>query len=284
MTVPPFPAGRRPTPYRVADWVELSALSRRTAFKRGDLKSALAIEDVKDPDALEEAVWSVLGNRASIFGEQWPLTLRGNLLTARTNRSSRAKTIYKYFCLLGLGNIEDQDRRLFELLVYEVLKVNFEGNALHVGAPASAGMDPSFRVRVAQYATVSKLGRLEVGHEPLPDDKDLGLDVVAWIPNKDGRGGDLHFLVQCATGADWSEKLNDLNLRKWTPHINWAVPVRVFCVPMTLPATGDEWIRASLEAGLVLDRPRLHGLKGWEKVSASVHDGVASRVVQLSVA
>lgn len=282
--VPPFPTEWRPQVDEVADWVEYYVLATGRQFKRGDLKSALSRENLANPDLVEQSVWSELLHRSRIYGERWPIAVSGERLEPNATDPDEL-TIYKYFCLLGMGQLDDIDRRLFEEIVTVLLAAIFGPNALRIGAPASPGMPKSFRKRVAHYASISGLLQNELTQDPLPKDKDLGLDVIGWWPWKDGRGGYLHFLVQCATGRDWREKLSDINLKVLNRHINWSVmPVRVFSVPRVISLAEDFWIRVADEGGLILDRPRLHELLKQSAFDASMVRDIGARVEELSIA
>jgi hypothetical protein len=51
----------------------------------------------------------------------------------------------------------------------------------------------------------------------------MGMEIVDSLSFEDDRGGYLHFVGQCATGADWKDKLPELNPHKIGDNINWAV-------------------------------------------------------------
>jgi len=96
----------------------------------------------------------------------------------------------------------------------------------------------------------------------------------------DGRGCYVHFMGQCATGADWREKLTELNPLKWKDHINWAVPpVRFFATPFVL--LHEEFRRRSLDGGLILDRPRLMMLKEKIKLGRGLNGRLQRYCAQL---
>jgi len=281
--VPPFPVGRRPVTGRVADWVELSALARRVAFKRGDLRSAISVEDIEAPERVEEATWAELKWRSELYGDRWPLRLTGQRLTRRSP-SPADLWFYRFLCLCGLGSLDDADRQLFELVIAELVSALTGSPSLHVGHPASSGQHASFRQRVEDYVNASGILKQEVMNPLLPDDKDLGLDVVSWIPFRDSRGGAVHFLAQCATGSDWKNKLNDIDLDVWSYHINWCVsPVRVFAVPFALRMAPERWVRLNAQAGMVVDRPRLLELAERVPLSAGLRKAVRKRALVLSV-
>lgn len=90
--------------------------------------------------------------------------------------------------------------------------------------------------------------------------KDLGLDVIAWLPMPDGRMGQIFLVTQCATGAtDWETKFDDVS---WPKLENWIRPLprewgtRCFAVPFHVPNTA-KWQDVSKRAGLFLDRARI---------------------------
>lgn len=279
--LPPFPVSKQPTASEVADWCECAALLTGVDFKRGDLKSAISREDVTAPELLEEQAWSELQHRAKLLGDRWPLEMSDTRLTSR-NWTTDHTLIYQYLCLIALGDIDAEDRILFEQIVECIVASRIGSTVDRIGHPARGGASSSFRERAAQYAEKSHLRELEFLSEPLPHDKDLGLDVVGWLPSADGRGGYLHFLFQCATGKNWDEKLHDIDLDLIAPHIKWAVtPVRVFCIPVIVNLPHAQWIRLSMQAGWVMDRPRLLEISVGLTLRAEVRDNIAARTLEL---
>ncbi|WP_146048081.1 MULTISPECIES: hypothetical protein [unclassified Microbacterium] len=276
-----FPAGEGPDFREVADWCEYTALTQTADFKRGDLKSAISRENISSADLLEEQAWAELTTRAGLFGATWPLELDGSRLR-RAAATEDARTLYRYLCLLGMGQLDNVDRKLFEEIVRAIFAVTFGENTMRIGHPASAGMSTSFRERAKHYATAAGLTSSEYLNDPLPDDKDLGLDVVSWHGTGDNRGGELHFLVQCATGKNWPEKGDDIHLGTISPHLNWAVtPVRVFCIPAVAHLPEQQWIRFCRRAGLVLDRPRLIEAGTNIELSDALRTAIHTREVAL---
>lgn len=284
LQLPSFPVGHPPEVGAVADWCEFAALARTPSFKRGDLKASLSQEGHDDADLIEESVWHELLSRSRLFADRWPLRLVGNRLTRRSPCPVPI-ALYRFLCLLGLGAVDAVDRTTFEVLVAELLTAFTDQAGLHVGAPASEGMDPSFRERVKAYIAQSGLLTTEVKAAPLPADKDLGVDAISWWPFGDDRGASLHFLAQCATGGDWEEKLNDIDLEVWKDHIHWGVPpVRVFAVPFVISLAEAKWVRTSRRGGLILDRPRLVEIATWVDLSPVLIRALGSRVRELGAA
>ncbi|MFL5796799.1 MAG: hypothetical protein ACJ77A_02555 [Actinomycetota bacterium] len=268
----------------MADWVEFMALARTSAFKRGELKTAIGQENVESPETLEQEAWYALEQRAALFQETWPLRLVGNRLRRRTP-SPINLGLYRFLCLLGFASLEATDRKLFELVVTKLVEPLTGTPAINVGHPAAAGMDASFRNRIEAYSQAAKLLPSEVKAGLLPDDKDLGLDIVTWLPFKDQRGAFLHVLVQCATGPDWEGKLHDIDITVWRGHINWGVePVRIFAVPGVIFLPEAKWVRASQKGGLILDRPRLIELSTRLELPPDLVRAMAARTRLLAAA
>lgn len=180
-----------------------------------------------------------------------------------------------FLAALGMRvNIDHDGRVLFEECVAE-LSTGLTGNpAMRIGHPRKPPIPTPLKEAIELYCAES--GELEgVFKAPQAADKDLGLDVATWLTFKDKRGGYLHFIGQCATGADWVDKLVDLNTPVLKDHVYWAVePVRFFATPFVVPS--EKFRRSSLKAGLVLDRPRLMELAERRAVPQALVDRLAA--------
>lgn len=151
--------------------------------------------------------------------------------------------------------IENQGRILFESCVAEIVEGLTRIPGIRIGFPRVSPVPSDLTEAVKLYCERSC--EPEGFSKSFPaTDRDLGIDVVSWFPFRDKRGAFVHLVGQCATGADWKEKLPELNPHKWTDHLNWAVlPVRFFATPIVLRKEANR--RLSMDGGLLLDRPRL---------------------------
>jgi len=282
--VPAAPVGSQMSAANLADWAEAFALLSGQTFKRGDLKSA--VDGLDAPrESLVESAWNILETRGKVLGPSYPFTVQDARLKAVGSLGNSGTIVYAYCAMLAYSSLEDADRLLFENLVYYILKTRFAGAAMRIGHPATGFMPSSFRDRVIRYAKISKLQEDEVGKPPLPADKDLGLDVVAWYSHVDRRGGDLHFLVQCATGQDWMTKTHDIDLIKIAPHINWgSTPVRIMCIPHSVTIDAARWMRTSREAGTLFDRSRLVNELQAAQVPDALRADIEGRILELGAA
>jgi hypothetical protein len=266
MKAPTFPSGDEAS--EVADWVELSVMSKGTAQKRGNLTTTLEREDAK-VDAAD--VFDEVERRHKLMGTLWPFKLDDPVDARIVEKRSKAKgkMLYSFLAALALRqNITPEGRILFEECVTE-LSGAFTGRAgIRIGFPRKAPVPTSLADAVDKYVKDSSELEGKMKAPPLTDG-DLGMDVANWLPFKDQRGGYLHLIGQCATGADWSDKLTELNTYKWLDHIHWAVPpVRFFATPFVISV--QDFRRSSLDGGLVLDRVRLMELADKQSLSGEL--------------
>lgn len=87
--------------------------------------------------------------------------------------------------------------------------------------------------------------------------KEEGLDLVVHSPFADNRVGRAYFLMQCASGGDWEDKLHTPRIEVWNKLIVFTTdPRRGFCFPLAL---GEDEFRATCAkcTGLLMDRYRL---------------------------
>jgi hypothetical protein len=90
--------------------------------------------------------------------------------------------------------------------------------------------------------------------------KDSKLDIVAWRGFPDGRPSQIVMFGQCAGGANWKSKLNELNPDSfwdiWMAESKVSVPLRSVFMPHRL-FDDEEWKRHAREARLLFDRCRI---------------------------
>ena len=221
-------------------------------------------------------VFDELERRNNLMGNLWPFELDDNVnarVVSVRGANPRGRALYTFLAALGLRqNITADGRVLFEECVNE-LSAAITGRAgIRIGFPRKAPVPTSLADAVDLYCKESceQEGKMKA---PPATDNDLGLDIATWISFRDKRGGYLHLIGQCATGADWPDKLTELNPEKWNDHVSWAVkPVRFFATPFIVSV--QEFRRASKDGGLMLDRVRLLELARTRPLS----DSIAKRV------
>lgn len=248
--VPPLPTD--PSVVELADWAELVTLSRGR-LPRGKLSTEATRNG--GTDILVADAWNELTQRAVLSGDHWTFTISVDQLEPRS-ASDEDNLLPAFFAALGLREqIQNPHRELFEQCVSELV-LSLVPSALRLGHPRRDPVPSSFREAFKRY-----VDRIDEPLLALPPstDNDLKMDVVAWLSLGDGRGGYIHLIGQCATGADWEEKLEELNLDVIADHVKWAVsPTRFFATPHVVPS--QHFRRTSQRGGLILDRSRLLNL------------------------
>jgi hypothetical protein len=257
-----------PSVEEATDWAELVAL-KRGSVARGKLSTE--VSRAGGNELLVTDAWVELRERAGLSGHDWTFTIDDARLT-RSNEDADRNILPAFLAALVLRvNIENHHRALFEQCVTEIVR-GILPESLRIGHPRRPPVPSSFRVAFKSY--VDQVDEAVVSLPPSTDN-DLKMDVLAWRKFGDARGGYLHLVGQCATGADWEEKLNELDLDVIKDHVNWGVdPVRFFATPYVVAS--QHMRRTTKKAGLVLDRPRLLELERSAKLDPDTRDELRS--------
>jgi len=86
---------------------------------------------------------------------------------------------------------------------------------------------------------------------------EAGLDILCHYPLGDGRPGTPVFLVQCASGGQWEDKLRTPDIRIWGRIVTFTgTPKKAFAMPYSL--TDRDFVRVcNIVDGMLLDRYRI---------------------------
>lgn len=245
---PPMPQDTRS---RLADWLELETLIRpRGVATRSDvLRLYDFMEDAGhelefdeltgeelETEILEhgrsecaDEVLAEIEHRAQTLDADYPFDIelvrhQWRLSVAEPVQNERiraARTCYR-FCLLAStlrdGRISGNTAAVqhlmanhFQAIATDAAAGVLNGQAISFGFPRPSGL--GFR---AALADASQQMRLGTPLETMPlhsngQEKDAGIDVIAWRDFRDGRPSKLVLLGQVASGHDWKDKsvLND---------------------------------------------------------------------------
>lgn len=251
------------------DWVEASVGFIDDLVSQGDVVDMLQENEVyDDQDFAAELVgniWVELRRREDSMGTGSPFETQRRVV----RRVGDWRSVPEYsFCLLlslqawyrkwasGFEKEYTVQGDLFEQLTADCL--TWMGWDVHV-----TGWSPGNASKIR--AVVSALaGHLQEDEIPGAVEKwfssqanEEGLDLVCSNPFPDGRGGRPLFFFQCASGANWTDKLNTPNLDVWTRVISYTTkPQCGFSLPFGL--LDKEFERsAGAVNGFLLDRYRL---------------------------
>ncbi len=273
----------------LADWIESSTLFVDSEVSQSDVSDILMeyniYEDEDFASELLEDTWSDLARRALWLNDAYPFQITGR--TIRSKSTSWQDSPALAFCLFlalsrcyraAMSNWRNQNDRsyveqghLFERLTDEALQAL--GWQVYRTGWASGIQNAAFKKIVSDVAEQLKEPFVNAPIlEMYPDANEYGLDIVCHQPFRDGRGGKPVYLLQCASGDDWKDKLQTPDIETWKKFITFSSsPQRAFAMPFTLEDT--EFYRSCSEInGMLLDRYRLlsAGASGNNWISSSL--------------
>lgn len=273
----PLPPGNE-DPRELADWLELNALVGRAkqanlddmtdGLRTGVLGSSAQELPPQQADRLEGIAASVraeIQSRVRQAREAYPFRLRGSSLE-RTITNDRCRSSTYAFCLmLSVTSWEQRRRkgyfpdRIFEEVSCLAAKRYLGGEALRFGWPRVRGVFPRrFDQAVEKLCVRIGEGTGYRNNYATGNEKDAGLDVVAWHPI-DERPGKLILFGACATGHNWEQKLVELQPREFCDTYllgRFALePSKAFFTPQVMPQ--EHWWGYSFKAGMLFDRCRI---------------------------
>lgn len=155
------------------------------------------------------------------------------------------------------GRDSTQQGDLFEMLTKEALERILPNWLVH-----RTGWTPGSPVRLAEAAAdvASRLGE-ELGDLAIwggTQAHEEGLDLLCYRSLEDERAGVPVFLVQCASGKNWRDKLKTPDLEIWTKIVVFASrPKKAFSMPFALSNSTEFKRNCARVDGLLLDRCRL---------------------------
>jgi len=254
----------------LCDWVESSVLFDQEAVTAMSLVDVLCEEDLCEN---QEAAYIVMGDvwaefdrRKSCIGLNWPFVLSND--TIEPAREWQEAPDYAFCLLLSLTIryrrwartcVTDygEQGELFEDVTKESLTKQFsDWQFLQTGWSRS-------RAQKLQHVVQQVASFL--GEEEKPNllrwtketAKDAGLDIICQRPFRDGRVALPVYLIQCASGADFEDKLKTPDLSIWTKVVDFVVePRRAFATPYAF--SDEDFIRyATRVEGLLLERYRI---------------------------
>ncbi|MCU0917856.1 MAG: hypothetical protein MUC88_25325 [Planctomycetes bacterium] len=247
-------------PIALADWLELLALTATdTNASYGDLQRVLNSLSVENLDGVLNGTMSELNRRVDAARDSYPFTFSGTLL--QTRGDWRDYTSY-VFCLL-LSYCDDKKKRIpgvrhelmFEQLSCIAAQKYIGGDVLRFGFPRRE-LPRGFRD--ALTVICGKVKEWTPSTEKTLGRKDGGLDLIAWRHFPDQQIGKLILFGHCASGADWGEKITELQpddfCSQWLGGYKSPI-VKTFFIPHRL--SPDVFSDRAVSAKLFFDRCRI---------------------------
>lgn len=275
----------------MCDWLEASLL-----FSEFDEISASEIIDRLIADNFyddQDFAWEIVGQlfeqsrlRLDSMGDARPFEFESR--TVRRTRSWLETPEYSFCLILALPAIyrafSTAERRsdytvqgeMFERLTAESFQAQFDNWQIHhTGWSASNTNNIQGLVRRIAELLGEPIGSVERWTRPAANE--AGLDLLIYQPFNDNRVGIPVYLMQCASGEGWEDKVHTPVLRIWAKIIDFAAsPRKAFAMPFAL--IDSEFVRiCNLVDGMLMDRPRILAAYGAQE--AWVSNDLRSEIV-----
>ncbi len=283
----------------ICDWIEASVLfSPDGKVSITDIVDSLIDNGIYEEQSFArefiEDCFQEIERHITWLGKVLPLSISGQKIT-RTVKSWKNSSGYSYCLVLSLAAwfpewaISDKDYNrqglLFENLTAECLAIMFNGwNVL----PTGWARGRARKIHKVVHAVAAAIGE-SIGDVELVDkeENEAGLDIVCYRPFRDGRVGIPVYLVQCASGKNYHDKLQTPNMKIWGKIVAFTyTPKRAFATPFAF--IEDRFRKLCNRAdGLLLDRCRLlsagHNKRKWltPKLSAEINKWLLRRIKSL---
>ncbi len=268
------------------DWArgsKAAETSLRESVEQLDAEGQSATEN------LVAAAWQELAERAHQLADGYPLVVKRSNVAVRAPEESRI--VYSFLMLLGARLTYSIPQHqipvqraavLFERVVARALENLVGGKAVRFGWPQREdGLPPNFR---EASVALARLLHEELGpHLTVSaDEKDHGLDVIAWKPFADQGRSQLVVLCQCAIGNDWTAK--PLHIVLWRDIVYLAAaPINAVAFVDTLSNHSPSPVMGtSMVSGVLIDRLRLASLVTDVHLSGEFRNELASWNVTMS--
>ena len=286
-------------PNVLADWIEASVMFQDEELSQAAVSDRLIEEEVcRSQDLAQEIVsdaWRELERRVRLCSGSYALEVESQWVQQTESWHDRPAHV---FCLLlsiapsydwwvkEFGHDYTEQGELFELLTEQALKTLVPGwSTLLTGwNRTNTG---GFKRIAAEVAEIVGNGDPNLDLWDDKHGKDMTLDVLLYRPFADGRQGFPYFLIQCASGANWEQKLGDPDLNVWNNILRPLThPMRGFAVPFCFSEQKFHQSCVKTE-GLFLDRCRLLGAgqtnHQWlpQKTGDRINEWAALRVEKL---
>lgn len=253
-------------PAVIADWAELSCLfGDQDSISRSKVEQTLEDANFSDSEGVVADVWQEISRRHDLVGTAHPvITLEGRLERCLTWDHA---SVYAFQLLLAShsmysdmkisGDDWKKAAKLFERLSTLALERYLGGKAINIGFPRESGVPKGFRQCLDYLCQQLSEDRGPVESYNVST-KDERVDVVAWQPFADMRSGQVIIFASCAAGANWKDKIGEVNLEVWKSYIDWVTaPLIAFAFPFVC-LDDSQWIYLSkLSGGFLLDRLRI---------------------------
>lgn len=253
----------------LAEWIEASVLFTDDELSRTDVCDRLVEEEKYESQDFAKIIvneaWDEISRRERLCTGAYALTVDGDWV--RRTDAWDARPAHVFCTLLSISGAYDwwveefgrdytEQGELFEELT---------ANALNTIAPDwrtyltgwSKSNTEGFKSIANEVTKLVGIGDPDLDLWDDDDAKDMTLDILFYRPFPDGRQGFPYFMVQCASGANWPNKIRDPDLNVWSNIVRPITkPMRGVAIPYCCSERDFHQYCVKTE-GLLLDRCRL---------------------------
>lgn len=253
------------TAFDLAEWAEtIMVLEGERSLSRTAIAAMFPAGQGPDAAELDELL-AEIRRRAEAASQIYPFRTKEESIVLDTEVDP---TIYSFLLILSLESSPYRNESRFgeispllELLTREAMLAYLgEGaEAIRFGS-GSDGRPVDLAAAVAWLAERMGLETLEEAIETDidRDDKDGGIDVVAWHAFADGAPSFSSFLLQCTTQATYERKPADVTPEKWSSWIHFGRDPSIgLSIPFAIPQDAKIRQRLRYSVNILLDRLRL---------------------------
>ncbi len=253
----------------LCDWIEGTILFDERELSTNDivdnLCDGLIYDDQNFALTRVQDAWSELRRRQSCIGTGCAFSADRSII--KRDREWKVVSAHSFCVILSLakwypawagqfGTDYTEQGELFEELTKESLQHQLNGWYVH--KTGWSRLHSKKLIDVVDEITI-KLGELKGNPETWgdPQANEAGVDLLFYRPFPDNRVGIPVYLIQCASGRDWIDKLKTPDITDWRKYIQFAArPGKAFATPFAL--LDDAFRRyCGKTDGMLLDRTRL---------------------------
>lgn len=250
------------------DWLEASILFADDSISKSDVVDFLKENELyRSQDFAYEFVndsWNELRRRQLVLAGGCPFSVLVDLERTTQWRDAAA---HSFFVLVScgkwypdwasqFGRDYTEQGVLFEEITKEAVQLIF--NDWNTHGTGWSTTNPNNLDEIVQRVS-GLLGEKAKELQPwtTEDANDAGLDILLYHSFPDDRAGRTVYLIQCASGANWSSKRKTPDLAIWNKIVEFtSPPSKALAIPFSL--LDDEFRRsANIVEGMLLDRYRL---------------------------
>ncbi|MFA6176837.1 MAG: hypothetical protein WC765_09705, partial [Phycisphaerae bacterium] len=251
----------------MCDWIEGSVLFGDNELSSTDIVDMLVEGNIyDDPDMgfeMVSDVWTEIRRRQSWIGNNTPFSINANRIT----KIQKWQNVPGYsFCLItSLAALYPSELRqvsrnnyteqgmLFEELTKASLEHQFTDWQFYLTG-WSRKKTNQIEKKVAEIAARLQENVGNIKRWITNEKKDAGLDLLCYRPFRDNRVGIPVYLMQCASGQNWEDKLHEPVLEIWKHVIDFAcLPKKAFSMPFALDDS-KFLSTCALVDGMLMDR------------------------------